>query len=148
MNKRLDKPTLKKQPARVFLCHSHSDNDAAQALSSRLGKDDIEVWLDKKELLPGQDWQNEIRKAILKSDIVIVCISRGFNRQPGYRHKELKIALQKAKSLPADEIVIIPARLEKCDMPVSLRHLHRVDLFESDGYKKLISTLRKQGTSM
>jgi len=148
MHKLLDKSVLEKQSARVFLCYSHTDNDAVQALCSRLKKDVIEIWLDKEKLLPGQDWEYEIRNAILKSNVVIVCLSRHFNKQRGYRHEELKIALEKAASLPDGEIFIIPARLEKCDLPNSLSHLHRVDLFEADGYKKLMVALRKHIASM
>lgn len=99
-------------------------------------------WM-RKTSNPGQDWQNEIRKALLKSDAVIVCLSRGFDQQQGYRHEELKIALAKAKLLTDDDIFIIPVRLEKCDMPEALRHLHRVDLFETGGYKKLIHAMKQ-----
>ena len=132
-----------KSPLKVFLCHSHTDRDIVHTLYSRLKKDGVEAWLDKEKLLPGQDWEYEIHKAIIKSHVVIVCLSQHFNKQQGYRHEELKIALEKANSLPDGEIFIIPARLEKCDMPDSLRHLHRVDLFETDGYKKLMRALKQ-----
>jgi len=132
-----------KNPLKVFLCHSHTDRDIVQTLYSRLKKDGVEAWLDNEKLLPGQDWDYEIRNAILKSDVVIICLSRQFNKQGGYRQEELRMALEKANSLPDGEIFIIPARLEKCDMPDSLRHLHRVDLFETDGYKKLKHALRR-----
>ena len=132
------------QQTKVFLSHAHSDREAVHKLYHRLVKDGVNAWLDAEDLQPGQDWQHEIRRAILKSTIVIVCLSRGFDRQQGYRHEELKIALEKANLLSDDEIFIIPVRLEKCDMPDSLRHLHRVDLFEPDGYKKLIHALRKR----
>lgn len=127
----------------AFLIHAHSDREAVHKLYARLIKDGIRAWLDVENLQPGQDWQQEIRKAIIKSDVVIVCLSRGFDAQQGYRHEELKLALEKA-SLIVDNIFIIPARLEKCDMPDSLRHLHRVDLFTTGGYKKLIDALREQ----
>lgn len=132
---------------KVFLIHAHSDKEAVHKLYAHMVKEGINAWLDVEQLQPGQDWQHEIRRAILKSDVVIVCLSRGFDRQQGYRHEELKIALDKANLLPEDEIFIIPVRLEKCDMPDSLRHLHRVDLFEPDGYRKLIRTLRKHVAS-
>jgi len=132
-----------KNTFQVFLCHSRIDHDAVHALYIRLTKDHVKVWLDKEKLLLGHDWKREIRKAILKSDMVIVCLSSGFNKQQGFRHEELKIALEKAK-LIVDDVFIIPVRLEKCDMPKSLRHLHRVDLFEEGGYKKLIRTLRER----
>jgi hypothetical protein len=132
------------QQNNVFLIYAHSDKEAVHKLYARLIKDGIRAWLDVEHLQPGQDWQHEIRKAILKSDVVIVCLSRAFDQQQGYRHEELKIALAKAKLLTDNEIFIIPVRLEKCDMPETLRHLHRVDLFETGGYKKLILALRDQ----
>jgi hypothetical protein len=142
MNESLEKQTLKKRSAKVFLCYSHKDCDAIQALYARLKKAGVEAWLDKEKLLPGQDWAYEIRRAILKSDIVIVCLSRQFNKHKGYRHEELRIALEKANLFSEDEIFIIPARLEKCDVPESLRRWHRVDLFEVDGYRKLMHSLQ------
>lgn len=135
MNKRTEQ-------AHVFLIHAHSDRAAVHKLHQRLRRDSITAWLDVANLQPGQDWQSEIRAAILTSDAVIVCLSRAFNKQRGYRHEELKLALEKA-SLLVDEVFIIPARLEDCDMPESLRHLHRLDLFVKGGYGKLVRALQE-----
>jgi hypothetical protein len=103
--------------------------------------------LDEKELLPGQNWQYEIRQAILRSDIVIVCLSRQFNKQGGFRHEELKIVLEKAGSIPEGEIFLIPVRLEECRVLEPLSRWQYVDLFEADGYKRLLVTLRKNGVT-
>ena len=134
---------LKPRPVKVFLCYSHVDRDAVQFLYARLKSNHIEPWLDVEKLTPGQNWAHEIRNAILRCNMVIVCLSREFNKQNGFRYKELKLALKKAEVLLAEDIFIIPARLEKCDMPESLHHLQRVDLFEEDGYKKLILALKE-----
>jgi len=131
-----------KQYAKIFLIHAHSDRETVHKLYQRLVKDGLNAWLDVERLQPGQDWQNEIRNALLKCDAVIVCLSRRFDQQKGYRHEELKLALEKASFLPDDRVFIIPVRLEACDMPESLRHLHRVDMFKPGGYKKLIHALR------
>ena len=132
-----------KRTLRVFLCYAHNDRESVHKLYDRLVRGGIQAWLDVERLRPGQDWEQEIRKAILKSKVVIVCLSRGFNKRRGYRHEELKIALEKAKLLSSGEVFIIPVRLEKCDMPESLQHLQRVDLFEAGGYKKLIRALQE-----
>lgn len=134
--------TLSKQ-LQVFLLYARGDKGAVHRLYNRLRKDGAKAWLDLEKILPGQDWQYEIRKAIYRSDVIIVCLSRRFNRQGGYRHEELRIALEKANSTPDGEIFIIPARLETCDMPDPLRRRQRVDLFEADGYKKLMSSLKE-----
>jgi len=130
------------QKTNIFLIHAHNDKDTVRKLYQRLITDGINAWLDAERLQPGQDWQNEIRNALLQCDVVLVCLSHNFDKQHGYRHEELKLALEKAKFMPADEIFIIPVRLEKCEMPESLKHLHRVDLFRSGGYRKLIGVLK------
>ena len=132
-----------KRSLNIFLCHAHSDREAVHALYRRLVDNEVHAWLDSENLQPGQNWQHEIRKAILNSDVILVCLSQKFNEQPGYRHEELKLALEKAKLLAESEIFIIPVRLEKCDMPESLSHLHRVDLFEPTGFKKLLRALKR-----
>jgi len=129
-----------KRPLKVFLCHAHSDAPDVGALYNRLVKDGVDAWLDKEKLLPGQDWELEIRKAVRESDLVIVCLSKQFN-QAGFRQKEVKLALDTAMEKPEGEIFIIPARLEECDTLEGLRHLHWVDLFEEEGYEKLTQAL-------
>ncbi|MBU4226520.1 MAG: toll/interleukin-1 receptor domain-containing protein [Chloroflexi bacterium] len=36
---------------------------SAPCRRTRLSKDGVDTWLDKEKLLPGQDWELEIRKA-------------------------------------------------------------------------------------
>ena len=127
----------------AFLIYAHADREVVRRLYRRMTRDGIHTWLDVDRLRPGQNWQAQIRKALLRSDVVVVCLSTNFNDKHGYRHEELKLALEKASLLTNDEIFIIPLRLERCDMPESLRHLQRVDLFEPDGYQKLIQALRE-----
>lgn len=128
----------------VFLAHAHSDREDVRALYHRLTRDGIEAWLDEEKLLPGQDWEYEIRKAVRESEVVIICLSQQFNKQRGYRQKEIRIALEEANLLPEGQIFIIPARLEECEPPESLRRWQRVDLFEVDGYRKLMRALKKR----
>ncbi len=130
-----------KRPLKVFLCHAHADRDAVKALYARLTKDGVDAWLDKEKLLPGQDWELEIRKAVREADVVVVCLSKQFN-QAGFRQKEVRLALDTAMEQPEGEIFIIPARLEECDTLESLRKWHWVDLFEEDGYEMLMRALR------
>jgi len=132
----------------LFILYARCDQEAVYRLYRRVVREGVNAWLDQEKILPGQDWQYEIRKAIHNSDIVIVCLSRQFNRQGGYRHEELKIALERANSFPESRIFLIPARLEKCDLPEPLRRWQRLDLFEASEYKKLMSVLRQQTESI
>ncbi len=130
-----------KRPLKVFLCHAHADRDPVRGLYTRLTQDGVDAWLDKAKLLPGHDWELEIRKAVREADVVVVCLSKQFN-QAGFRQKEVRLALDTAMEKPEGEIFIIPARLEECDNLESLRKWHWVDLFEDDGYEMLIRALR------
>ena len=132
--------TQPKHPLKVFLCHAHADWDAVRALYTRLTNDGVDAWFDKEKLLPGQDWELEIKKAVRAADVVVVCLSKQFN-QAGFRQKEVRLALDTAMEKPEGEIFIIPARLEECDNLESLRKWHWVDLFEDDGYENVIRAL-------
>ncbi|MFZ5879989.1 MAG: TIR domain-containing protein [Chloroflexota bacterium] len=132
---------MDKRPLKVFLCHAHADREPVRALYARLKREGVDVWLDKEKLLPGQDWEYEIRKAVRESDVVVVCLSKQFN-QAGFRQKEVRIALDTAMEKPEGEIFIIPARLEECDSLESLSKWHWVDLFESNGFQLLMRALR------
>jgi len=128
---------------RVFLLHARQDEDSVRRLYQRLIREGANVWLDQEMLLPGQDWVHEIHKAIHRSDVVIACLSKRFHKQGGYRHEELRIAIEKAASLPLGSTFLIPARLERCELPEALGRWQCVDLFESHGYKKLIRVLKE-----
>src|SRR5688572_16558757 len=130
-----------KRLLKVFLCHARSDQSIVCAIYNRLVKDGVDAWLDKEKLLPGHDWEYEIRQAVRDADVVIVCLSKLFN-QAGFRQKEVRIALNEADMKPEGEIFIIPARLDECNVPQSLQRWHWVDLFEDDGYIRLINALR------
>ena len=61
---------------RVFLCHSSQDKPIVRELYQRLNAEGwIDPWLDEEELLPGQNWEMEIEKAVETTDSVIVCFS-------------------------------------------------------------------------
>ena len=59
---------------RVFLCHSSQDKPIVRELYQRLNAEGwIDPWLDEEKLLPGQDWDMEIEKAVEAANAVIMC---------------------------------------------------------------------------
>jgi hypothetical protein len=131
-----------KRPLRVFLCHASSDKPAVKKLYERLVKDGIDAWLDKEKLIPGQNWQLEIPKAVINSDVVIVCLSPQSITKEGFVQKEIKFALDSADEKPDGTIFIIPARLENCDVPERINKFQWVDLFSDDGYDWLLKAMQ------
>lgn len=130
-----------KQQLKVFLCHSSSDKVAVRKLYHQLIEDEFDVWLDEEKLLPGQDWDFEIRKAVRSSDVVVVCLSNNSITKEGYVQKEIRIALDVADEKPDGTIFIIPAKFENCSVPERISKWQWVDLYIADGYKKLTLSL-------
>lgn len=126
---------------RIFLCHSSDDKPSVRILYHRLLGDGFEPWLDEEDLLPGQEWEREIPKAVRKCDVVVVCLSRAAINKRGYVQKEIRIALDIADEQPEGTIYIIPLKLEECDVPERLSRWHWVDFFKEEGYQRLVHSL-------
>src|SRR5437763_994766 len=105
---------------RVFLCHSSGDKQFVRELYRRLKADGFQPWLDEMELLPGQQWQEEIPAAVQASDVVIVCLSRQSVGKEGYLQREIREALSTAEEKPEGTIFIIPVRLDAVEVPKRL----------------------------
>lgn len=61
-----------------LLSHNSADKPAVEALALRLRQEtDIEPWLDKCNLIPGQPWQEELEVAIKGCDSCVIFIGRG-----------------------------------------------------------------------
>lgn len=125
----------------MFLCHSKDDKPKIRKLYNRLIADNFDVWLDEVKLMPGQDWDFEIKKAVRNSDTVVVCLSNSSTTKEGYIQKEIRFALDVADEKPEGTIFLIPARLENCSVPDRISRFQWVDLFEKSGYSKLKEAL-------
>ncbi|WP_329336903.1 toll/interleukin-1 receptor domain-containing protein [Streptomyces sp. NBC_00663] len=127
---------------KIFLCHSSGDKPDVRLLRARLQSEGFEPWLDEEEILPGQDWDREIRRAIQAADLILVCLSKDSVTKAGYVQKEIRLALDEADYQPDGTVYVIPARLENCEVPERLRRWQWVDLFADDGYGRLLRSLR------
>jgi formylglycine-generating enzyme required for sulfatase activity len=131
----------------IFLCHASGDKPAVRGLYRRLKADGFAPWLDEEDLLPGQDWQREIPKAVHAADVVIVCLSRGSINKAGYVQKEIKFALDVADEKPEGAIFLIPLKLEECEVPERLARWQWVNHFDANGYSRLLQSLRARARS-
>jgi hypothetical protein len=126
----------------VFLCHSSGDKDLVRPLYGKLVDENVRCWFDEVHLLPGQNWQYEITRAIKRSKFVLACLSQKSVTKTGYVQKELKKALDVADEQPEGVAFLIPVRLEECEIPDRLSEWQWVDLFEDSGYDRLLRVLK------
>jgi formylglycine-generating enzyme required for sulfatase activity len=129
---------------RVFLCHASHDKPVVRELYQRLLSEGwIDPWLDEEKLLPGQDWDIEIEKAVEVADVVIVCLSENSVTKEGYVQREIKRALDKSDEKPEGIVYIIPFRLNDCEVPRRLSRWHWIDYFPLGKQPKLYANLLK-----
>ena len=133
---------------RAFLCHSARDKDKVRELHLKLNEHGYDVWIDEKKIMPGQNWELEIEKAIDSSDVILICLSSLSVSSESYIHKEIKAALDRAEKMPEGEIFIIPCRLDNVEMPQRLKEIQWVDLYNPDGLDKLEFSLSKKAREL
>jgi hypothetical protein len=132
---------FEREPLRIFLCHSSEDKSIVRELYDKLRQDGYSPWLDQEDLLPGQSWEAEIRRAVRNADAILICLSKTSTTKSGFNQKEIRFALDVADEQPEGTILLIPAKLEECEVPERLRQIQWVDLFAPSGYQRLVRSL-------
>jgi hypothetical protein len=133
--------------ARVFIAYVVEDLAAAKKLYAAFEQRGFRPWLDRKKLLPGQNWPRAIESAIQTSNFFVACFSQRSICKRGSFHSELRFALNCAEQVPMDEIFFIPVRLDNCVVPRSIsRRIQYLDLFPDwqNGVKTVIGVMKKQ----
>jgi hypothetical protein len=102
-------PPAKSGHGEIFLSYSHDDIVAARLLCSELEAIGAGViWLDKRMLQPGDEWDEQINAAIKRCDLFLPLLSAQTEaRTDGYFHNEWKIA-EERKSLILGRKFIVP----------------------------------------
>jgi hypothetical protein len=119
----------------VFLSHASQDKPAVRELSRQLRADGFDPWLDEERLLPGMDWNLEIKKAMRASDAILVCFSKLSVAKEGYVQREYKKAMEYQEEKPEGTIFVIPVRLDDCQPPDLTSEIQWVDY--PAGYERL-----------
>jgi hypothetical protein len=133
-------PGKSKKKLLVFLSHASEDKPVVRELCKRLRNDGFDPWLDEERLLPGQDWDLEIEKALRASDAILLCFSTLSVAKEGYIQREYKRAMRYLEEKPEGTIFVIPVRLDDCEIPFTIRSLQFVDYPE--GYDRLVMSLK------
>ncbi len=128
--------------AKIFLAYARKDEDRVKKIYNRLVKLEFTPWMDKEDLLPGQDWDREVRLALRSADFILVFLSQNSINKRGYVQKEFRLALDVQKEMPNGLIHTIPVKLDVCNVPEEFSFLHIYDLSGKNGFDKLIRAMR------
>lgn len=128
---------VSKKGKTIFISYAREDEKkAAEVYDALMDRGHI-PWMDKKELIAGQDWKLKIRKAIEQSQYFVALMSEQSVTKRGFVQKELRFALDVLGEIPPGQIYFVPARLENCDVPDAIRSLHWIDLWKKEDFEQL-----------
>ncbi len=130
---------------RVFISYGTEDVKRVTGLRKRLArKRFMETWFDKKHLEFG-DWERQIYRQIAYTDAFVICLSSRTAGKAGgksFLSREIQIAIRHVNIQPPGSTLVIPAKLDPCDLPNNLSRWQCIELFRKDGYERLVSGLR------
>lgn len=127
---------------KIFLNYAREDQDIVVDLYEKLIARGFNVWIDCRNILPGELWEQAIINAIKSADLFLACVSNNSINKRGMLQKELKNALSVWETKIDSDIYLIPVRLQSCEVPDCLQKFQWVNLFEETGLSSLIKALQ------
>ena len=133
-------PSLRNK-VKIFICYAIEDLNRVHAIYRRLKIENYSPWMDKENLIGGQDWELEIEKTIDECNFFLACLSKHSVSKEGYVQKELKKGLEIYDRHPEGNIFLIPVRLDECQVPERFKKLHWINLYELNGVENLLKAI-------
>ena len=128
----------------VFVSYAREDCHETKKIVDALLYEGVKIWVDYLNLLPGEKWEDAIGYAIPKARYFLVLLSNHSLSKKGFVQKEVKTAWNVAEQYPDNEIFVIPARLEKCEVKYTkFAALNYIDLFPdiAPGIERIVNSL-------
>lgn len=129
----------------VFISYATPDRDAVNIYADALERAGVDVWMDHRRLIAGQNWDDEIRRALGKAAIVVVFMSDNSVDRRGYAQREVRLALKQAEEKLGRDIYLIPVLLtELQEYPEAVKHLHMVKVWEGNPEGQILASISHQ----
>lgn len=136
---------MSREDIRIFLSYTKADVERADEIYDWLTQKGSVIWKDDKSIVPGQNWDHEIKKALDKAQLVLVLISNNSVSKRGYVQREIKAALDKLLEKLIDDIYIIPILLDDdAIVPDILSSIHYVKYSDPRFREKVVDSINAQ----
>ncbi|HZL57064.1 MAG TPA: toll/interleukin-1 receptor domain-containing protein [Bryobacteraceae bacterium] len=132
---------------RIFVAYATEDAAVADRMFKELEARGYAPWLDRRKLMPGQNWRRRIQDAIESADFFIACFSQNSVSKRGGFQAEIRYALDCATRIPLDDVFLIPVRIDACRVPTRIqRETQYIDLFPDwkAGIERIVGIVEKQ----
>lgn len=125
----------------VFLCHSSTDKGRVRMIHDDLAQREVKCWLDENKIKVGDSIVSKIDDGLSSSKTMIIFLSRASVKSL-WTGKEWQSFL--ARKLSGNDLRVLPALLEECDIPNILADIKYADFRESyyDGFRDIYNSLK------
>lgn len=132
---------------RIFLSYAKEDEQQVKEIYQRLADAGFAPWMSSMDYLPGERWEEAIKRAINRSDFILVCVSGHTASGKSLLQREHSEILENWRKHRDRDIYLIPVRLEACELPEIFAHIEPVDLFDNgtlneNEWNRLVKAIR------
>jgi NAD(P)-dependent dehydrogenase (short-subunit alcohol dehydrogenase family) len=130
--------------AQIFISYAREDFQHAKSLYEKLAREGFRPWMDKVDLVAGQQWQPAIERAIQNSDFFLLLLSSRSVRKRGFVQREIRAALDLWQDKLTEDVYLIPVMLESlpwAEVPAEISKFQWVEFYESAGWEDLVKAL-------
>lgn len=127
-----------------FISYAREDGEFAARLCADLKLAGAAPWLDREQLIGGEDWASAITRALQTSTHFVAVMSTRSVGKKGFVQKELRRALDLLEEFPPGHVFLVPVRLDDCQSThLQLTRLQRIDFFPNyrRGFEGLVRSL-------
>lgn len=145
---------IRRSQNHIFINYARTDSAFVDSLYDLLKKQGFQPWMDRRDILAGEDWKLAINSAIENASVFLAVISENSVEKEGYLQVEIKNALNKKLGQIPGKIFIVPVRIQSCDYPwfVKSENLEVLDWENGKNKKKLLEAIcfsyQQQGISV
>lgn len=129
---------------KVFISYAREDYQYAKDIYEFLEANNFKPWMDKKKLIVGQRWENQIMSELKTADFIIILLSKTSVAKRGFVQREFKYALKYAEEKLNSDIFILPIKLDDCEVPEELAIFNWAEYNEYETYIEIVDALNIQ----
>ncbi|MDP2377307.1 TIR domain-containing protein [Reyranella sp.] len=133
----------------IFISYASPDRDRVLPFCQYLRQRGFSIWIDHDDLKPGQNWTQEISRALNHATFVVAFVSHNSFDRRGYVQRELKFAIDKLNEKLVDDIYLIPVLLDDdVVVPEQIADIQRINASRSDCQERIVDAINHQLTKL
>lgn len=127
--------------ARIFINYAREDASHADSAYDLLKIHGHAPWMDRRDILPGEEFDYAIAAALKNADFFLSILSPRSVNKRGYLRKEMKLAAESALRLLPGDLYFLPLVVEECEGPPELARFQRLEISDPHWTERLLAAI-------